>query len=497
MRSRPSLQFPSQLVVPASLRREVLQSCHDDIFGGHLGFKRTLDKILIRFYWPRVRSEVEDYCRVCKLCAGKKDPTPHSRAPLRSIPVGSEFERVAVDVMGPLPLTESGNKFIVVFSDYLTKWPEAFAIPDQTAQTIAELFVEQIVCRHGAPFELLSDKGSNFTSSLISEICKICDTNKISTTSYHPQTDGLVERFNKTLITILSMYISANQKDWDKFIPFALFAYRTGVHESTKETPFYLLYKRDPHLPIDAAFNACRNSYLDIEGYDYPQLVSVWLTEAKKLAQLQIKNAQASQKHQYDRKVIQRDIKEGDLVYLHIPHTPQGKSSKLSHFWKGPLVVKTVKMPNVFVEPPLDGTGPKLKGSWVHINRLKPSHLPSPFSQTDSSNPDPPSSTNDSNNCMPSTSQGSPVFSPADLPDPGVPEGSRSRYNLRSRQVPLNSMFLGNLMTSGPMVSGTVAFGHHAFLPEADFGRSEGLFIRAPGTALTKKGDVAHGYQEG
>ena len=129
------------------------------------------------------------------------------------IPVGKEFDRVAVDVMGPLSLTESGNKYIVVFLDYLTKWPEAFAIPDQTAQTIARLVVEQIVCRHGCPLELLSDQGSNFTSHLVSKICKICVTHKMATTSYHPQTDGLVERFNKTLITMLSMYTSSNQRD--------------------------------------------------------------------------------------------------------------------------------------------------------------------------------------------------------------------------------------------------------------------------------------------
>ena len=187
--------------------------------------------------------------------------------------------------MGPLPLTESGNKYIIVFSDYLTKWPEAFAIPNQSTQTIAELFVEQIVCRHGPPLELLSDQGANFQLNLVAEICKICDMHKVSTMAYHPQTDGLVERFNKTLPAILPMYISSNQRDWDKFIPFALFAYRTSIHESTKESPFYLLYKRNPRLPIDATFNTFQSSYRDVEGYDYPQLVAIWMSEAKKLAQ--------------------------------------------------------------------------------------------------------------------------------------------------------------------------------------------------------------------
>src|SRR6266481_841389 len=163
------------------------------------------------------------------------------------------FQRISIDCVGPLPCTERHNKYIVVVTDYLTRWPEAFAVENIQAPVIARLLVEEIMCRYGAPYQLLSDRGTNFMSQLVSETCKIINTRKLNTSSYHPQTNGLCERFNKTLADILSMYVNQRHNDWDVFIPFALWAYRTAVQTTTNETPFYLMYGRDPNLPIDCS----------------------------------------------------------------------------------------------------------------------------------------------------------------------------------------------------------------------------------------------------
>jgi len=135
--------------------------------------------------------------------------------------IGSCFEIVAVDILGPFPLTERGNKYIIVFCEYLTRWPEAFAIADMKAETVARVFVEEIVCRFGAPKKLLSDRGNNFLSDLMKEICRICSTDKVNTVAYHPQTGGLVERFNRTIAEMLSIFVSSNHRDWDTSIPYA------------------------------------------------------------------------------------------------------------------------------------------------------------------------------------------------------------------------------------------------------------------------------------
>ena len=136
----------------------------------------------------------------------------------------------------------------MVFTDYLTKWPEVFAIKDQTALTIAQIFVEEIICRHGVPCQLLSDRGAAFLSRLMIEVCNLLGVKKINTIAYHPQMNGLTERFNRTLTDMLAKKVDKSGRDWDTHLRFVLFAYRTSMQESTKESPFYLLYSRDPRL---------------------------------------------------------------------------------------------------------------------------------------------------------------------------------------------------------------------------------------------------------
>ena len=130
-----------------------------------------------------------------------------------------------------LLLTESGNQYAVVFLDYLTKWAEAFSVANQSAVTIAQLhvLVEEIFCRHGAPKELPSDRGANFLSEIVLEVCKLLNIKKVNTSGYHSQTDGLVERFNCTLSHMIAKCAEKNGSDWDKHLPFLLFAYHATI----------------------------------------------------------------------------------------------------------------------------------------------------------------------------------------------------------------------------------------------------------------------------
>ncbi|MCP3666420.1 MAG: transposase family protein, partial [Gammaproteobacteria bacterium] len=175
---------------------------------------------------------------------------------------------MAVDILGPLPLTENRNSVIVVFTDYLTKWVECFSLPDQKASTIAKCLVEGLICRHGCMLRLLSDQGTNFLSNLVKQVCDIFRVRKVDGTPFHPQTDGLTEKFNSTLCQMLSFYVSPRHDDWDQCVPFVSFAYRSSVQASTKESPFYLLYGRDARLPIDAAYQSYRR-WSEIGVADY------------------------------------------------------------------------------------------------------------------------------------------------------------------------------------------------------------------------------------
>ncbi|VDI47320.1 Hypothetical predicted protein [Mytilus galloprovincialis] len=157
-----------QLAIPRCLIDEILYACHDDATAGHLSLNKMYTKIQDRFYWKGMYSDVEFWCKSCVDCATKKTPKHRPKAPLNPLPaVSGPFDRVAVDVLGPFPPTYNSNKYILIFSDYLTRWPEAIPVPNADATTTAKVFIEEVVCRHGAPRQLLSDNGKKLSIKIL------------------------------------------------------------------------------------------------------------------------------------------------------------------------------------------------------------------------------------------------------------------------------------------------------------------------------------------
>jgi len=163
---------------------------------------------------------------------------------------------VGVDVLGPFPTTDAGNRYVLLAMDYFTKWPEAYAVPDQTAATTAERLVVEMFARFGVPAELHSDQGRNFESQVFGEVCRRLGVSKTRTTLLHPQSDGLVECFNRTLATQLAILTSHHQRDWDRHLPLVLWSYRTAVQESSRCMPAALMLGRELRTPVDLVFGA-------------------------------------------------------------------------------------------------------------------------------------------------------------------------------------------------------------------------------------------------
>ena len=222
--------FPGRwcIVVPKAVRPTLLKEAHAGCFAGHLSQRKIYDRLRRSYYWQGMRSDVRRYCWSCLTCTSRKGTGRKIHPPLQPIPVGGLFHRVGVDIL-QLPQTTSGNRYVVVFVDYLTKWPEAFAIPDQRADTIARLLCEQIICRHGIPEQLLSDRGANFLSELILEICKLLGVKKLNTSGYHPQTDGLVEKFNSTLTNMIARESTVRLGPTTTFLAICIPCIGTGV----------------------------------------------------------------------------------------------------------------------------------------------------------------------------------------------------------------------------------------------------------------------------
>ena len=159
-----------QLILPKSLRSEVLQQLHNTQTAGHLGVAKTPSRVRERFYWVQCRHDVREWCRNCDLCAQKRGPQKKIKAPIAKYNVGSPMERIAIYVLGPLPITETGNKYILIVADYFTKWVEAYPMPNQEATTVAELLVREFISRFGVPLLIHSDQSRNFESELFAEM---------------------------------------------------------------------------------------------------------------------------------------------------------------------------------------------------------------------------------------------------------------------------------------------------------------------------------------
>lgn len=250
------------------------------------------------------------------------------------------MERVAVDVLGPFPLTDLGNRYVIVAMDYFTKWPEAYAVPDQTASTTAGKLVTEMFCRFGAPEELHSDQGRNFEAEVFSEVCKRLGIKKTRTTPLHPQSDGLVERFNRTLAVQLAILTSRRQQDWDCHLPMVLWAYRTAVQDSTKCTPAALMFGRELRTPIDLVFGSPPEPEIDGKpGMEFYRQLCERMREVHEMARQAMCAAGVRQKRAYDTRCCGQEFHAGDKVWVFCPERKKGISPKLSNQWVGPCTV--------------------------------------------------------------------------------------------------------------------------------------------------------------
>ena len=229
------------------------------------------------------------------------------------------------------------------------------------------------MARHSSPRTLLSDRGPNFLASIVKEVCRLINTTRAYTTAYHPQTDGLVERFNGTLAEGLSMYVSTHQKDWDQHLSLILFAYRVSPNATTKESPFYLLYGREPRLPIDVSLLASPD-HLSSSVSELRSRVIENLENAKRIVDSNTQLAQQRMKCQYNKTSSPVTYDIGSRVWVYTPKSRKGLSKKLAHNYHGPYRVVAKLSPVHFRLRTLDNKPVSVP---AHANRMKPYYDPS------------------------------------------------------------------------------------------------------------------------
>ena len=351
-------------VIPPSLQQQVLHQMHDIPSAGHQGYLKTLSNLKEEAYWPGMAADVQKYCQGCSTCQTSKLPSP-TRAPMVNTPIGNPWEMLAVDIL-EVPISRNNHRYLLVVMDYFTKWADAIPLRDQKAATIADAVVK-ICSSFGMPDILHSDQGRNFESTLFHQVLQAFGIHKTRTTAYHPQGDGMVEHFNRSLLQLLRCYVDT-EDDWERYLPLVLYAYRTAQHSSTGVSPFQLMFRRPPR-------SAPMQQPTAFDPTTYSAQLQTKLASLQDLVHTNITANAQQQKLCYDKHSHVRSFAPGDLVWLSVP-----THGKLQPKWQGKWKVTEVKNPiNVKIT---DGQTTKV----VHVNRLQhrkqPQHDTVPPSDT-------------------------------------------------------------------------------------------------------------------
>ena len=337
-RKQPADPTRIQIVLPEVLRPRLLRLAHHSPLAGHPGQTRLHHRLSRSYYWPQMAADVATTVRECSACAKNRLRLIRNTSPMLLFPATNPLESVAIDILGPLPKSKRGFRFILVIADRFTKLTQVVPLRKITAYDVAVAFVEHWVFKYGPPKTLLSDNGSQFVAHFFQRVCRILGTNNAYTTTYHPQTNGQVERFNRSLLAMLRCYVEDNPEDWCLMVHVLTFAYNMSVHRSTGTTPFELVLTRYPP-EFTLAHNANRlEAVTNNDRADFASRLGVCITKARN----SLLKSQARYKRNYDKRLRKTTpIRVHDSVFLDISD-PAHKTPKLTHSVSGPYRVLDV-----------------------------------------------------------------------------------------------------------------------------------------------------------
>jgi hypothetical protein len=349
-----------RIYVPNHLKSLVTTQYHDQL--GHMGVQKTFENIKKWYYWPNLYKDINDYVTTCVTCQTRskyniKQPLQETDFP------PYPFAKVSLDISGPYSTTFSGNKYIVAFVDWYSGWGEAFAVPDKSAETVAHLLIDDIVTRYGCPLQLVTDNGTENVNRIMRETLQELNIDHVRTSIYHSQSNTRVERFHRTLQNIISKKLLENQQTWDLHLNQALSAIRFNISESSKFSPFYLLYNRDVVLPVDNLLKP-RTRY---HGEDLHKIALQEQHRCFLLVRRHIKHARDKQNKYANKNRKEVLFEVNDPVYF----KNNQMKGKLDIKWRPYYRIIEKKSPTTYViKNQLDGTTVK-----VHADLIKPAKI--------------------------------------------------------------------------------------------------------------------------
>lgn len=310
-----------RLVVPARERDTLLWEHHCSPSGAHMACEKVLERVTRNFYWKSLRQDVFHFCKSCIVCAARTGQSRHVKVPLKPIPPPEEpWQVVAMDIVsfGRGCYTLQGNTCCLVLTCLFSKFLVVVPMPDQKAETVVQALIDHVLPHEGLPSRFLSDRGVQFTSAVMQVLSDIFQVKQLYTTSFHPQTDGQTERCNRSLLNMLSKCCALYPYDWDKFVPYVVQGYNASIHSSSKHSPFYLMYLRQPRFPSGSVLSVPSSRYaVDLDRMQ--DSLPLEVKRAWKIVREELQKSKEEQKKQYDRKTKDHEFQIGDLVMVKDP----------------------------------------------------------------------------------------------------------------------------------------------------------------------------------
>ncbi|MES9881971.1 MAG: reverse transcriptase domain-containing protein, partial [Sedimenticola sp.] len=356
-----------QLVIPSALKEEILKACHD--CSAHFGVEKTFLLIRSKFFWKKQYQDVKNYVQSCHTCQISNRDYSFAKAPLCPLKTPSRaFELLEVDLVGPLPKTQEGYEHIIVFCDHFSKYPIAYPLKATDTKTIVQLFYDNVISVFGPPTFLLSDNGSNLVSKLMKELCKSFNIQKINSTSYHPQTQGLVERLNGIIGSGLRKHSNTTQDNWPMIISHVLYGYRSAPCKPHGKSPFEVLYGFPMTTMIENALPNVKPN-LPIKDRQVFEEILKGHEITRQLAYEKMKSYRENYTQQYNKKAKNPTFQVNNKVLLKECRLLPGKCKKLSQRFIGPF--KIVKVHDKFTYTLQRVSDGYILQKKIHANRLK------------------------------------------------------------------------------------------------------------------------------
>jgi hypothetical protein len=360
------------MVVPWDLVENILYLHHSNDLSVHMSRDRMQAMLKSRYYWSGMNADISNWVNACKTCSRVKANQPKSNGLLVPIVTSQPFEMVGMDIVGPFKTSTEGFNYILTCVDMYTSWVEAEPLKTITAQETCSAFFKVVIARHGCPIKVLTDQGKQFTSKLFNRICTQYHITHLESTAYHHQTNGKVERFHKFLENSLATIIKPDQSNWSGLVENCLFVYRATLSRMLDETPFFLVYGRDPVMPQDLLIDSknCNRRQIssdDVDEYK-TQVLKILRATYEKLNGHKAA-VQSQYKAYYDRTHREVEFEVDDEVMVYFPVSHEGLSYKLLPKWDGPFRV-VQKTDSVTYRLRRD-SGKKLQTLLVHVQRMK------------------------------------------------------------------------------------------------------------------------------